>query len=241
MAKKQIARIYDFQPGATIRSTEVDDELNQLVASVNEIYDCGDYSGGLFYPLASRVVEWTWSPSDLKSFLEVAHNTNGTVKADQVIDATLGQSVSFLLNNSHNADGTVKATSVVDPDWALSDLKAFLAVAHYNDGTIKSDGISDPALYNHNHDPYSHREIREELLFTFNEPYYQELTYDANGNLTRIDVYTDSTKGTQIGYAIFTYDANGNLIQVDYSFGGITRTQVLNYDASGNLVSIDQT
>ena len=165
MAKKQISRIYDFQPGTTIRSTEVDSELNQLVSSVNEIYDCGDYANGLFYPLASRVVEYTWTPSILKDFLDVAHNPNGTIKADKVIDSSLGQNISLLLNVSHNPDGTIKATSVVDPNWNVTDLKAFLDVAHYPDGKIKSDGISDPALYQHNHDPQAHPEIQGDIFF----------------------------------------------------------------------------
>lgn len=163
MAKKVIYRLYDFQPGTTISSTEVDNELNQLVTSVNELYDCGDYNNNLFYPLASRVVEYTWTPSDLKSFIEVAHNTDGTVKSDKVIDATLGNDVSTLLNTSHNSNGTVKAVAVTDPTWTVTDLQAFLDVAHYPDGKIKSDGISSAELYQHNHDPQAHPEVRDAL------------------------------------------------------------------------------
>jgi len=82
MGKKQITRLYDFQAGAVIKSSEVDAELNQLVSSVNEIYDAGDYQNGKYYVLASRVIEPSWTMQNLTDFLSVSHNPDGTIKSD---------------------------------------------------------------------------------------------------------------------------------------------------------------
>lgn len=89
MAKKQISRLYDFQPNTTIKSQEVDDEFNQLVDSINEIYDAGDYRNGQYFVLASRIVEPTWIVQNLKNFLEVAHNPDGTIKSTGIGDPLL--------------------------------------------------------------------------------------------------------------------------------------------------------
>lgn len=137
MAKKIISRLYDFQPGDTIRSAEVDNEFNQLVEWLNKTMDPLDWDGVMFWVPPSRVKEPSWSPSILKDFLEIAHNPNGTIKA----------------------------TAVKDPNWTVTDLATFLSVAHHNDGMIKSSGIADPLMQAHNSDYAAHPYVKAFAFF----------------------------------------------------------------------------
>ena len=69
--------------------------------------------------------------------------------------------------------------------------------------------------------------------------YYKEFSYDAEGKVTRIDVYTDDSKSEQIGYIDFSYNANGNVSQMNLVFGDYQYTVDMNYDADGNLISMN--
>lgn len=151
MAKKTISRLYDFQAGEVIRSTEVDNELNQLVEWLNKTMDPMDWDGVQFYVVPSRVKDPTWTTTVADVF-----NADGTVNTQKVYDPTLNNDVSTLLNASHNPDGTVKSSAITDPDWTPTNLKDFLSVAHHNDGTIKSTGINDPLIEAHNGDFQAH-------------------------------------------------------------------------------------
>ncbi len=130
MAKKSIVRIHGFQAGTPIRSSEVNNELNQLVTSVNELYDCGEYENNLFYPLASRVIEPTWNPRDLKSFLEVAHYPDGRIKSDGIADAEL-----YNHNHDPNAHPEVQT--------ALTDYTDTQIQNHTNDPNSHPDIRND--------------------------------------------------------------------------------------------------
>ncbi len=79
------------------------------------------------------------------------------------------------------------------------------------------------------------------LIFGIGEgSFYEEVTYDANGNPQEINFFTDSTRTQLIGSIQITYDLNGNPTQIDYAIGQTTYRQTVTYDANGNPVSITQ-
>lgn len=70
--------------------------------------------------------------------------------------------------------------------------------------------------------------------------YYHELSYAVNGDVSAIEVYTDSAKGTRLYSRTFAYDENGNLAQIettDRQNIGASLTKTLSYDGSDNLIS----
>jgi hypothetical protein len=74
------------------------------------------------------------------------------------------------------------------------------------------------------------------------EDTYSEIGYDANGNVSTITTYTDSTKATLVKTKTLTY-TSGSLtgIVVTDSSGTTVLTQTLAYDAtSGDLDSIEK-
>jgi len=89
---------------------------------------------------------------------------------------------------------------------------------------------------------YTQDEILKAINFqAYNGTIYQEITYNADELPTQIDLYTDSTKSTQIGTITITYDANYLPIQMDYTLNGKTITQTFTYDANDNPTVINQT
>ena len=71
---------------------------------------------------------------------------------------------------------------------------------------------------------------------------YSEIGYDANGNVSTVTTYTDSTKATLVKTKTLTY-SSGSLtgIVVTDSSGTTVLTQTLAYDAtSGDLDSIEK-
>ena len=79
---------------------------------------------------------------------------------------------------------------------------------------------------------------------------YEEITYDEDGRISKVEVYSDSSKTTLVsyqeyeyydvsGYAIYTYDAQGNLTYaVLCDANDIIRSKVIveEYDAENGLV-----
>ncbi len=71
---------------------------------------------------------------------------------------------------------------------------------------------------------------------------YSEIGYDANGNVSTVTTYTDSTKATLVKTKTLSY-TSGSLtgIVVTDSGGNTVLTQTLAYDAtSGDLDSIEK-
>lgn len=129
MASKKISRLTVYATGQTINTNEHNAEHQQYVDNFNELFKSFDYDGNYHYPLADKV-KFNFTSLKLENFASVAHNPDGTVKADKVLE----------------------------PSWTPSDVKSFLEVSHNPDGTIKSDGIDDPLIYAHNHDANAHPE-----------------------------------------------------------------------------------
>lgn len=127
MASKTINRLTIYTSGDTIRANEHNAEHQLFVDNLNELFQSFDYEGNIHYPKGS-LVKLSFTTNNLEDLLIVAHNSDGTIKADAVKDLS----------------------------WNPSNLKDFLAVAHNSDGTIKSDGISDPLIYAHNNDSNAH-------------------------------------------------------------------------------------
>ncbi|ADO44951.1 hypothetical protein Hydth_0551 [Hydrogenobacter thermophilus TK-6] len=92
-----IVRLYDFQPGTIIKSSEVDNELNQLISFLNRIWTNGSWDGVVWKLLAQYVSSDNWTVSDLRTFLAAAHNPDGTIKSDGISDALI---------YAHNHDST---------------------------------------------------------------------------------------------------------------------------------------
>lgn len=69
---------------------------------------------------------------------------------------------------------------------------------------------------------------------------YSEMTY-GGGNLTLVETWTDSGKGTKLGSKAFTYQS-GQLVTVVEKDGSdtTTLTKTLTYDGDGNLDSIEK-
>ncbi len=200
---------------------------------------------------ATAVKDANWTVSDLKAFLDVAHNPDGTVKSDGINDPLITAH-----NNDTSAHADIRADiSNLQSDKADTDLNNVTSLGNLLnlDGAGSGldadmvDGLEASAfalatdLNAHVSSSTDHLTLRRWLaLFTLNDGFHQELTYDANGNVSQIDVYTDSTKATLLGSVVLSYDTNGNLTQVSYSFDGQTYTQTLTYDANGNLISVNQ-
>ena len=71
---------------------------------------------------------------------------------------------------------------------------------------------------------------------------YSEIGYDANGNVSTVITYTDSTKATLVKTKTLTYTSGSlsNIVVTDAS-GTTVLTQTLAYDAtSGDLDSIEK-
>ncbi len=70
---------------------------------------------------------------------------------------------------------------------------------------------------------------------------YSEIGYDADGNVSTLTSYTDSTKATLVKTKTLSY-TSGSLtgIVVTDSGGNTVLTQTLAYDASGDLDSIEK-
>ena len=228
MASKSISRLTLYTTGQPIKADEHNAEHQMYVYNLNELFKSFDYDGVYHYLFADKT-KFTFSNLNLEQ----------------------------ILSSSHNSDGTIKATKVKDNTWSVSDLKAFLDVAHHPDGTIKSDGISDTELYNHNHDVSAHPEafnqhdgdilahklniLKAAVFGTYRGNFYQEISYDVDGNPVQIDVWEDDTKANLIGSVSISYDTNSNPIQIVITLDGATITQDISYDTSGNIVSITQT
>lgn len=72
---------------------------------------------------------------------------------------------------------------------------------------------------------------------------FSEIGYDANGNVSTVTTYTDSTKATLVKTKTLSYNTSGSLtgIVITDSGGNTVLTQTLAYDAtSGDLDSIEK-
>lgn len=72
--------------------------------------------------------------------------------------------------------------------------------------------------------------------------FFKTYTYDPKCNLTEIDVYTDSTKATQLYKKTFTYGNCCLLQSVTLAdlINQVTVTKTFNYNSCGDLVSIQE-
>ena len=68
----------------------------------------------------------------------------------------------------------------------------------------------------------------------------ETLTYDADGNLTKVEEYETDAKTNLIKETNLTYNADGDLVEVEEIIGDTTVTETLNYDADGNLESVER-
>ena len=68
----------------------------------------------------------------------------------------------------------------------------------------------------------------------------ETLTYDADGNLTKVEEYETDAKTNLIKETNLTYNTDGDLIEVEEIIGDTTVTETLNYDADGNLESVER-
>lgn len=82
MPKKQINRLYVYMPNTPIVASEHNEEHNLFVSSINDIYNQFEFLNNKLYFPASQVFFETYSSLNLDSFLQVAHNPNGTLKSD---------------------------------------------------------------------------------------------------------------------------------------------------------------
>jgi hypothetical protein len=72
--------------------------------------------------------------------------------------------------------------------------------------------------------------------------YYHEITYNIDGDVSAINIWTDSSKATQLFSKAFTY-SEGNLTQIAITDGSGTTllTKLFSYDADGNIQTITRT
>ena len=73
--------------------------------------------------------------------------------------------------------------------------------------------------------------------------YYHEMIYNASGDISIIDVYTDETKNTQLYSRIFMYDEIGNIIQItttDQQNPEIFLAKIISYNEEGDITSINR-
>jgi hypothetical protein len=67
---------------------------------------------------------------------------------------------------------------------------------------------------------------------------FSEITYDSNGNISKIETYESAAKGTLLKVKTFTFSA-GSLTQILVTDGTDSKlTQTLTYGASGSLETI---
>jgi hypothetical protein len=73
---------------------------------------------------------------------------------------------------------------------------------------------------------------------------YKELSYDVNGNLETITIYTNTGKGTTLFQKTLLYDTITQSLtaaELERISDGIVLRKVLEYDVNGNLADITQT
>ena len=72
--------------------------------------------------------------------------------------------------------------------------------------------------------------------------YYKDLTYNAQNQLTDLDIYTDSTATIRLFHKDFTYNVQKLLVQTDLTriSDGALLISVFSYDGKKNLISIER-
>ncbi len=69
---------------------------------------------------------------------------------------------------------------------------------------------------------------------------YSEITYDNDGNISRIETYADDTKAKLLKVKTFTF-SSGSLTQILVTDGTNTKlTQTLTYGSNGSLANIEK-
>lgn len=72
--------------------------------------------------------------------------------------------------------------------------------------------------------------------------YYHVISYTVDGDVSSIDIWTDSGQGTKLFTKAFTY-LGGNLTQIAITdeISDATLTKAFSYDADGNIETITRT
>ena len=85
--------------------------------------------------------------------------------------------------------------------------------------------------------------IELDLKLTSQLNRYKHLTYDGGGNLTHLNIYSDSGMTTQFYGVVYNYDGGGNLTTqvVTRISDSYIYTKTFSYDIEGNLTSINIT
>lgn len=128
-----ISRLYDFTAGQTIQSQQVDDELNQLVAAINNVEPANLSAGAknLFLQLASagsrKVAFGTWG---------FAWNTAGISSDPATVTHGLGTTPSQVFIQLTNDPGQVASTHVTAQDATTFTAKAHTASSVSVGGSI---------------------------------------------------------------------------------------------------------
>lgn len=81
----------------------------------------------------------------------------------------------------------------------------------------------------------------DEMFNSARATYYHEVLYNGSGDVSAIEVYTDSGKATHLYSRSFTYDGSGNITTItttDQQNAGVSLTKTISYNGSGDITNV---
>lgn len=74
-----------------------------------------------------------------------------------------------------------------------------------------------------------------------NSAYYHEINYTISGDISNIQVYTNSSKTVHLYSRVFNYDGSGNITTItttDQQVPGVYLSKTITYSGSGDIATV---